>query len=70
MKLHELKPAEGSTRVRRRVGRGLGSGMGKQSTRGAKARTLEPAAAYVRDLKAARCLCTVVFQSAASKYFR
>ena len=36
MKLHELKPAEGSTRVRRRVGRGLGSGMGKQSTRGAK----------------------------------
>lgn len=36
MKLHELKPAEGSTGVRRRVGRGLGSGMGKQSTRGAK----------------------------------
>lgn len=36
MKLHELKPAEGSTRVRRRVGRGLGSGMGKQSTRGTK----------------------------------
>ena len=36
MKLHELKPAEGSTRVRRRVGRGIGSGMGKQSTRGAK----------------------------------
>lgn len=35
MKLHELKPAEGSTRVRRRVGRGLGSGMGKQATRGA-----------------------------------
>ncbi len=36
MNLHELKPAEGSTRVRRRVGRGIGSGMGKQSTRGAK----------------------------------
>ena len=36
MKLHELKPAKGSTRVRRRVGRGIGSGMGKQSTRGAK----------------------------------
>ncbi len=36
MKLHELKPAEGSTRIRRRVGRGIGSGMGKQSTRGAK----------------------------------
>lgn len=36
MKLHELKPAEGSTKARRRVGRGIGSGMGKQSTRGAK----------------------------------
>ncbi len=36
MKLHELKPAEGSTRARRRVGRGLGSGMGKTSTRGMK----------------------------------
>ena len=33
MKLHELKPAEGSKRARRRVGRGRGSGMGKQSTR-------------------------------------
>ncbi len=31
MKLHELKPAEGSKRARRRVGRGIGSGMGKQS---------------------------------------
>ncbi len=36
MKLHELKPAEGSTRARRRVGRGIGSGMGKTSTRGMK----------------------------------
>lgn len=36
MKLHDLKPAEGSTKARRRVGRGLGSGMGKQATRGAK----------------------------------
>ena len=36
MKLHELKPAEGSRRPRRRVGRGIGSGMGKTSTRGTK----------------------------------
>ena len=34
MKLHELKPAEGSRRPRRRVGRGIGSGMGKTATRG------------------------------------
>ena len=36
MKLNELKPQEGATRARRRVGRGLGSGMGKTSTRGMK----------------------------------
>ena len=34
--LNELKPAEGSTTKRRRVGRGTGSGMGKTSTRGHK----------------------------------
>ncbi len=36
MKLHELSPAEGSTREPRRVGRGIGSGLGKTSTRGHK----------------------------------
>ena len=36
MKLHELSPQEGSKKARRRVGRGLGSGMGKTSGRGTK----------------------------------
>ena len=36
MKLHELQPAEGSRAVRKRVGRGIGSGMGKTSCRGMK----------------------------------
>lgn len=36
MKLHELKPAAGARKGRRRVGRGIGSGMGKTSTRGHK----------------------------------
>ena len=36
MKLHELKPAEGSRKVRNRVGRGTGSGNGKTSGRGHK----------------------------------
>ncbi len=36
MELHTLKPAEGSTRNRRRVGRGPGSGLGKTSGRGHK----------------------------------
>ena len=36
MKLHDLKPAEGSVKDVKRVGRGTGSGMGKTSTRGHK----------------------------------
>jgi len=34
--LHNLKPADGSRRPRKRVGRGHGSGMGKTSGRGHK----------------------------------
>ncbi|MFH5837285.1 50S ribosomal protein L15 [Proteiniclasticum sp. C24MP] len=34
MKLHELKPVEGSRKAQKRVGRGTGSGLGKTSGRG------------------------------------
>jgi large subunit ribosomal protein L15 len=34
MKLHDLKPAEGSTRTSKRIGRGHGSGKGKTSGKG------------------------------------
>jgi large subunit ribosomal protein L15 len=36
MKLHELQPAPGSTKSKKRVGRGTGSGMGKTATMGHK----------------------------------
>jgi len=36
MRLHDLRPAEGSTQKRKRVGRGTGSGKGKTSGRGTK----------------------------------
>ena len=36
MGLHDMTPSEGSTFRRRRVGRGIGSGMGKTCTRGTK----------------------------------
>lgn len=36
MKLHELSPAKGSKRQKRRVGRGPGSGTGKTAGRGHK----------------------------------
>ena len=36
MKLHELKPAPGSTTAPKRLGRGVGSGLGKTSGKGHK----------------------------------
>jgi large subunit ribosomal protein L15 len=36
MELNNLKPAEGSKKPRRRVGRGIGSGLGKTAGRGHK----------------------------------
>ena len=36
MKLNELKPAEGAKHAKRRVGRGIGSGLGKTAGRGHK----------------------------------
>ncbi|MBQ3865827.1 MAG: 50S ribosomal protein L15, partial [Clostridia bacterium] len=36
MKLHELQPAIGSTKAPKRLGRGIGSGIGKTSGKGHK----------------------------------
>lgn len=36
MKLHELKPAQGSVKARKRLGRGVASGTGKTAGRGTK----------------------------------
>ena len=36
MNLHELSPAPGSKKTRTRIGRGLGSGLGKTAGRGHK----------------------------------
>ena len=36
MKLHELKPAEGSRKKPKRLGRGTGSGLGRNSGKGEK----------------------------------
>lgn len=36
MKLHELKPADGSRKAKKRIGRGESSGYGKTAGRGAK----------------------------------
>ena len=65
MKLHELSPNEGSRKARRRVGRGLGSGMGKTSTRGTKG-------LYSRSgggVRPGRCRCIVGCRSAVLRIF-
>ncbi len=36
MKLYELQPAEGAKKAPKRIGRGIGSGMGKTSAKGHK----------------------------------
>ena len=42
MRLEELRPASGSRTTRKRVGRGLGSGLGKTSGRGHKGQKARP----------------------------
>ena len=64
MKLNELKPALGSTTAPRRLGRGVGSGLGKTSVPRPVA-----AAASVRASKAARCLWFASCRSAALRTF-
>lgn len=66
MKLHELQPAAGSTTAAKRLGRGVGSGLGKTSGKGHKGAKAVPAAASAPDLKAARCRCIVAFLRRAS----
>ena len=39
MKLNEIAPKHGSTKKRMRIGRGIGSGMGKTGGRGGKGQT-------------------------------
>ena len=64
MKLHEMKAAEGSRKVRNRVGRGTSSGNGKTSGRGQKVKNHVQVVAYVLVLKVDKQNCSVVFQNA------
>ena len=64
MKLHELKPAEGSRKVRNRVGRGIGSGNGKTAGKGHKDKTHVLAAVFVLASKVVKLHYSVVYQNA------
>ena len=55
MKLHNLSPAPNSRKKEKRVGRGIGSGMGKTSTRGHKGQNSRSGGGVRPALRAARC---------------
>ena len=67
MNLSNLKPAEGSTKTRKRIGRGPGSGLGGTSTRGHKGANQDLDTLRKSVLKVVRCLFNVVFLSLALK---
>ena len=65
MKLNEVRDNPGSSKPRTRVGRGIGSGKGKQAGRGGKGQTAR-SGVRIRASRVARCPCIAVSQSGAS----
>ena len=63
MKLHELSSATGSRHSRKRVGRGVGSGMVKHLLADTKVKMHVLAEAFVQDLKVDKTHCTAVYQN-------
>ena len=66
MYLHELAPAPGSKKSRVRVGRGLGSGLGKTSGKGQKGQKSRSGGVKRLDSKVARSRYTCVCRNAVS----
>ena len=63
MRLNTLSPAEGAKHAPKRVGRGIGSGLGKTGGRGHKGQKSRSGGGVRRGLKVVRCLYTVVYQN-------
>ena len=64
MQLNTIKPAAGSKRPRRRVGLGIGSGLGKPLAVDTKVKSHVLADFTKLGLRVDRCRCIVAFQSA------
>ena len=69
MKLGELKPSDGATRCKKRVGRGHGSGLGRNAGRGEKGTIRVLGQNIVHGSKVVRCLCTAAYQNVVSRIF-
>jgi len=70
MELHNLKPAPGATRTRRRVGRGPGSGAGKTAGKGHKGQKSRSGYARRFGFEAGRCRSFVGSQAGFTNNFR
>jgi large subunit ribosomal protein L15 len=75
MKLNSIKPAEGSKTARRRVGRGIGSGLGKTAGRGHKGQKSRSGGFHKSGFEGGqmplqRRLPKVGFQSAVNRHSR
>ena len=66
MELNSIKPADGAKHAKRRVGRGIGSGLGKTAGRGHKGQKSRSGGYHRWASKAVKCLCSVACQSAVS----
>lgn len=67
MDLSNLKPAEGSTKTRKRIGRGPGSGLGGTSTRGHKGAKSRSGYKRKMALKVVRCHFNAEFRNSVSR---
>jgi len=66
MELNTIQPADGAKHYKRRVGRGIGSGLGKTAGRGHKGQKSRSGGFHKVGFKAVRCLCSAVCRSVAS----
>ena len=64
MQLNNIQPAQGAKRSKRRVGRGIGSGLGKTGGRGHKGQKSRSGGFHKVGFKAGKCRCRAVCQSA------
>jgi len=68
--LSNLRAPKKANTGRKRVGRGMGSGMGKTSTRGHKGQGSRSGSHLMRGLKAARCRSTPLAKRGFTNIFR
>jgi len=66
MRLNDIKPAAGSRKTRLRVGRGIGSGLGKTAGRGHKGQHARAGGTHKYGFKAVRCRCSAACRRWAS----